>query len=657
MHSLYEIGNGRLNLMGLHYNIDIANSKFVSKIKAINAKKMDRFFVAFIFIAGVVFYFCLSNYSKTVTIYDDEMLYYGIARSIFQGKGLIVRGVDFGFRKIGYSLLIAPLFAIGDVGLRITMISILNSLVMVSAVFPAYFVAKEINMKRGGVYLFLIILVLWPGMLMTETFMSEVLYFPLVWWFVYLWIKEQKAPDKIIYPILEGVICFLGYLTKEIFLAVFLTYFFVKLLYPFISAFCRDSDNKKGFWKTVRSGYSLKEIRGAAIFGAVFVLLILISMIFFSESNIYSEALSTELNLYTIVYFFYGIVTYLSAVIISLLVFPFIYTLALFKKMDENVRKLICFAYFDLLISIATVSYTILINEDLGQEFMRLHLRYISPVMLLIVLLFFRVIFDREKVSEYLKTHSLATWLSLFFAAIASLLLFKGVSLVGAHIDQLELSWFRHIEHFFLGELYLDDDHITFPLYSIVVGLMIAVYIVIAQLLIKHKKFERFYLIFMAVTVWASVSNLRYGHSFISGVSSYAVPYTEEIRKISEHIDNLSEDERVLCVIRPDISGSMRRLVDTYIDRTDNIYYVSYNYMYNLDESGLVPVSTVRFVEAISQIEYDAVERIDYLILSPGENNKLGYSNIELIPEASGETYRLYRNLDNTMLGLGNEAD
>ena len=639
--------------MDLSYNIDISNSKFVTKIKAINANKMNWFFVLFIYIVGVIFYFCLSNYNKTIAIYQDELLYYGMARSIFQGKGLIVRGVDFGFRKIGYSLLIAPLFAIKDVGLRITMISLLNSLVIVSTVFPAYFIAKEINMKRSGMYLFLILLALWPGMLMSETFMSEVLYMPLVWWFVYLWIKEQKAPDKIIYPILEGVICFLGFLTKEIFLSVFLTYFLVKLLYPFISAFCRDSEETQGFWKTVRCGFSLKALRGAAIFGAVFVLPTIISLVFFSDSNVYSGVLSRELNLYTIVYFFYGIATYLSAVVISLLVFPVVYPLALFKKMDENVRKLICFAYFDLLLSIATISYTILITEDLGLEFMRIHLRYISPVMLLILFLFFRVIFDRDKVSEHLKTHSFATWLSLFFAAIVSLLLFKGLykglSFGGSYVDQQELGWFRHIQFFFLGELYLDNDHMTFPLYSIVIGLMIAVYIVLAQLLIKHKKFGGFYLVFMAVMIWSSASNLRYSHMYIKSGSESSVSYAEEMKKMSDYIDNMSEDERVLCVFLSDGVGTMRRLIDTYIDRTDNIYYVPRKSIAEHDENGLVSVNTMQFIEAISEIKYGTAERIDYIILANGDY-KIEFSNIELIPEASGEAYRLYRNLDNTAL-------
>ena len=645
--------------MNLSYNIDISNSKLISKIKAIDPKKMNRFFVVFIFAAGVIFYFCLSNYKKTVTVYQDEMLYYDMARSIFQGKGFIVRGVDFGFRKIGYSLLIAPLFAIGDVELRITMISLLNSVVMVSTVFPAYFIAKEINMKRVGMYLFLILLVLWPGMLMTETFMSEVLYMPLVWWFVYLWIKEQKSPNKIVYPILEGIICFWGYLTKEIFLSLFITYFVVKLLYPFISAFCRDIESGgEGFWKKVRSGFSIRTFIDAAIFGAAFVLPVIISLVFFSDNNVYSGALSRELNLYTILYFFYGVFTYLSAAVIALLVFPLVYPLVLFKKTDENVRKLICFVYFDFLLSIATVSYTILIKEDLGNEYMRLHLRYISPVMLLIVLLFIRVIFDREKVSEYLKTHSSATLWSLLFAAIVSVLFFKGLSkavnLGGVYIDQQELGWYRNIEFFSLGDLYLDDNHMPFPLYSVAIGVMFAVYILISHLLIKRKKFKSFYLIFMAVTVWASASNLHYGHRYFKGASITSVSYIEEMKKMSEYIDNMSEDERVLCVILSD--GNMRRLVDTYIDRTDNIYYVSRKFMADLSENGAVSVSEVQFVEAVSKIEYGAIERFDYIILADGDY-QMEFSDIELIPEASGETYRIYRNLDNTVLNIEKVED
>ena len=631
--------------MNSSFNVELKNSKLGAKLQAINENKMNRFVVWFFYFAGVVLYFCLSNYDKTIAIYNDEMLYYSLARSIYQGKGLLIHGVDIGFTKIAYSLLIAPFFAIEDVQLRITMIMLCNSLVMMSSIFPAYHIAKEIKMKRSVMYLFLFFFVLWPGLLMSETFMSEVLYFPLVLWFVLFWVKEQRSPEKIIYPILEGIIGFLGYLTKEVFLAVIVTYFLVKIMYPFVSAIVRDGEKKEGFWKTVRSGYSLKEFRGAAIFLAVFVLLYIVSAIVFSGKNFYNNAYSRELSLYNIIYFFYGIIVYFEGVAISTLVFPFVYPIIMFKNTDAMTRKLICFVYCNIAVAIATISYTILINEDVGNRLLRIHLRYISPLLILILLIFFANVFDSDKLSDYFKSHSHAAWWGMFFAVVFSFAFFNGVK--DNYIDQYELNWFKSVQVIVGSIAPKKDRELIFELAPIIICAVFLILIIVGHLLIKHKKHDKFYIGFAILLLLTSFVNLYYGHNSISYSMSLNEKDYMEIQNVLGYIDNIPDDEKVMFVY--DDFYCSKSYVETFFDHNENSYFVPWYCVYGLSGSDPKTISDVQFVESTSGNEYGKIERIDHIVWV-SSNSPVIFSNVEVVPEASGDSFIVCKNLDNTTL-------
>ena len=629
-------------------NIDLKDSRLAVRLKAVNENKMNLIVVLFLYIAGVIFHFCLSNYNKTISIYNDEMLYYVLARSIFQGNGLTVHGLNIGFTKIGYSLLIAPFFAIGNIQLRITMIMLFNSLAMMSSIFPAYFIAKELNIKRSGMYLFLLFFVLWPGLLMCETFMSEVIYFPLVLWFVLLWIKEQKAPDKILYPILEGIVCFWGYLTKEVFLSVIITYFAVSIMYPFVSALVRDRSENEGFWKTARCGYSLKRFKAAAIFLAVFVLLYIVSKVVFSGNNFYNSAYFREFSLYNLLYFFYGIIAYFAGVVISVLVFPFVYPIIMFKQTNEITRRVICFVYCNIAVCIAVISYTILLQEDLGNETLRIHLRYISPCLILIILIFLSIVSDRDKLSDYFKSHSHTAWWAIIVAVVFSFTFFKGMfwNNMRNYIDQYELGWYKIVQDC-VGEIAPSNGKtMVFKAYTIILGVAFLILSVVGQLFIRRKRYERFYIGFTMILVFVTAINLYYGHEYISYGMTAKEEYCGEIQNVSNYIDNISDGDKVLYYIEDSIYKSY---IDTYLDRTDNSYFVSDLFALKSVEERSISLDDAELVELIFERKYDSVEQIDYIVCAGGTSPK-HFSNVEIIPEASGDVFTVFKNLDNTAL-------
>ncbi len=53
----------------------------------------------------VILHFTVFDFSRAIRIYNDELRYYDIARSIFNGHDLELRGIPTTFQKIGYSFL------------------------------------------------------------------------------------------------------------------------------------------------------------------------------------------------------------------------------------------------------------------------------------------------------------------------------------------------------------------------------------------------------------------------------------------------------------------------------------------------------------------------------------------------------------------------
>ena len=166
-------------------------------------------FLAFMFgvTVHVILAFTVLNFSRAIRIYPDELRYYDIARSLFNGEGLNIRDLPSGFQKIGYSLIMMPFFAVKDVVLRLKMINTANILVMNLSVIPAWLLCKEIKLNRRSSYCILFFNAVWPDMMYSMTYMSEVLYWPLSLFMVWLWLLNQRRQSYIL-AVIEGIVCY-----------------------------------------------------------------------------------------------------------------------------------------------------------------------------------------------------------------------------------------------------------------------------------------------------------------------------------------------------------------------------------------------------------------------------------------------------------------
>ena len=87
-------------------------------MKSKNRRIINIIILMCIFLLGSVLHYFYCYFSKSIDVLPDEIRYYSIARSIFQGDGLTFRGVATDYQKMGYTLFLVPFFLIKNGILR-----------------------------------------------------------------------------------------------------------------------------------------------------------------------------------------------------------------------------------------------------------------------------------------------------------------------------------------------------------------------------------------------------------------------------------------------------------------------------------------------------------------------------------------------------------
>ena len=91
-----------------------------------------------IFLIEVIIRFLFANYPKSVHTYRDELFLFQLAKSIWNEGSLLVYGVKTDYNKILYPLILSPTFFIKSSLIRIKVITLINSVLVSSSVFPGY---------------------------------------------------------------------------------------------------------------------------------------------------------------------------------------------------------------------------------------------------------------------------------------------------------------------------------------------------------------------------------------------------------------------------------------------------------------------------------------------------------------------------------------
>lgn len=545
------------------------------------------------FIIGIMVHFCMANFAKTIRIWPDEMRYYTIAKSIFNGQGITFRGAVVDYQKLLYSIIILPFFGIQDGCIRITMISLFNCILEMIAIFPIYGICKELGLHRWQQRMILLLYICWPETMLSMTFMAEILYVPIFFLVLYLWIKWEDS--KTIYKgMFWGMLCYAGYNTKEIFLAVILAFIMYEVWEIWRN---KDTEVKRTLLYLVSA------------VGTFVVIHILLKMTVFSGmGNSYRQmSIDALMSKYNMAYMIYAAMYYMAACMVVTLVLPMVLPYVHYKSMSLKNKQLLKMVSLILLISIGTIAYTIAIREDLGQLIPRTHFRYLGPMLFLYFMLFAG---ERTKQAE--KTHN---YVLVFIAYICSLLLYKGANC--ATVVDGQMAWWIHKLQQKMGLMImpgLDKNSLISFKYVWMIDIVIVLVGLLYLLMKRGHQIYRTYLfmiIFMGLCVW----NNWLGYKEIQKEYIVDKECIAEVEQMNQYFDGKHANILYLTDATKGY-GRNSAMMDTYFTQFKNVYYSPDRGIFDLDPKTYQWKQLQLVVDLYPWgAQYDEIKSVDYIIL------------------------------------------
>ncbi len=551
-------------------------------MKEKNNFSRDLMYVNLIFVLGVLVHFYFADFPKSLEVYPDELRYYGIAHSLYNGNGLSLRGIGTDFQKLAYAVLLTPFFSIQNVFVRIRVISFVNCIVMMLSVFPVWMIAREVGLKRKSRYLIIILCTIWPDTMLTMTFMSENLYWPIFLLFYYLWILNERK-RKISITITNSVLCYIGYFCKEIFLSVFLAYILYEIVYPFVISILY----KREVRKVKNTYFDNEKIKNIVVFVCIFLLCHVITKvtIFTGLGNSYNQmGISAILDWYNFGYMFYGFLYYVAALLISVLFLPFIYPALKLKIINDITRKFYCHIILFLGNASAIIAYTIMVREELGRTVPRIHLRYVGPAIFLLIIIFFVSIQDTSNTKENLKTRD---FMIIGIVFLFGCIVFKGV--LYAWVDQQQLNWYVFLQQE-IGILKDKNSNMyTIYTYAIIANILLGVIVFSFSYLYMNRSKLLMGKIFWVIILIFCLINDYISKEFVFQAMAADEIVVSEIINMN-HYFNQQEDKKILY-----LTDKLEKQMDTWFDKMDNLCFVNRDEIIQLEIDDSIKVSEMKF--------------------------------------------------------------
>ena len=604
-------------------------------MKSKNQRIINIIILMCIFLLGSVLHYLYGCFSKSIDVLPDEIRYYSIARSIFRGDGLTFRGVATDYQKMGYTLFLVPFFLIKNGILRMKAITLANSLVMMLSVFPLYGIMNKLKISNKIKMVFLAIFIVFPDLMYSATFMAEVLYWPILLLFIYLWMVNREKSSYIISVIL-GIICYVGYSTKEIFLAILLGVVAFEILFPIVEHLFNNQDKTR----KLKDNYKSKRLIQLLITVVSFaVMYLIIKLIFFRGlGNSYDQtSIDAIASPEKFGYMVYGFFYYLAAIMIACFVITIILPGMLYRQHNERARELYVGNILWILSSVATIAYTITVREDFGDIIPRLHFRYIGPLIIIALIIYIYSI-DNKKIEIRIKKSVVITIAVTLFVSFG---LFRGVTVITG-VDQFILDWVYYItEHLgaFWGIFLVD---------SIIV---IAVVIVVT-LLAKGKNKHAIIITLVTLGLLGIFNSVTAKERLVK----YMLRDEDLVQETIELNDKLnSVDGGILYVGEAYEYSDTCKCVDTFIDKNKTMYYVSKE---GLEKTGLgvydVNELSIPMQLNLWKMNNDNIESIDYVVenTTNTEEFDIKINNLTQVPELSGKYYTVYKNNDRNKLSI-----
>lgn len=577
-------------------------------------------FFFFIFIGHII----VSDFPKRMFIYSDELRYLELARNMLNGK-LSVHNIDVDYQKILYSLLITPAFLMKSPIMQIRVIGWINCLISASAVIPVWLLVRNTLLSNGKRYFIIVMTGVMPYTLLTMTFMSEVLFFPLslwVLWAGYHLFYEQNMKKQVKYVILFGALCYILYLNKEIALYYLIAY----ILVVSVSAI-GDRKNRKS--------QLLLCIVTITVFIVCFVAMKV--FIFSGMGNSYNQmSVKSVLSLEKIMYMCYAFVYNGLFALIAFGVFPVLLTITGLLRGDLSHKKFFWFVLLAWIIGIGTIVYTISVREDFPNISIRQHIRYLEPLLIPFLIEMFQ--YGPRKVER--------KWIlagTVIFCILTAVFL-RQIG-VGSPADQQSLAYYTEV----VNEVNRMLKSSNWGVWS--VKLIVVVVCVTLVVLLYKRSYKCFLCFFAGCFCVVNVINCYLVYQDYRNY--YQITKNEQLEMV-EVASMLKEVEGNILIISPQGLGDDNRLIDTYLD-FQNTYITSVEYpdkdpnqitlyidMENTLSDNVIQLDSEKVIAEYPYEYYDDLTHVEYILAD--SNVKL--SNVEIIGTYQIEyEYVLYKNL------------
>lgn len=604
-------------------------------------KKNEKWILCLVVImhSFILYYIC--DFSKTLETYQDELIYFNLAKCLSEGKNFIEHGVRRDFTNIAYSLIICPVFWIKDIFVSVHLITIINAVLMSVSIVPVWLLCKELGVHKKITWSILLIIMIYPSMNFAATFMAENLYWPLTlfcYYFIVKTIKHRKTSDAFI----VGILSFLCYFCKEVGVVIFLSYtiwYFISPVDSYFFEYRFSQDTRESFVKYYIKQFEWKNILTYIFTYAIFYLIV--NKFFLSTViNNYGGVSGTitsfleSVTLSQLVYILYAIIVYVVYAIIAFMVIPIILPLIKIKEISHVARKTYIFTLILFMGTIFTIVCTISVKESFGMILPRIHMRYFSSMIGLIL-----PVFGSMNFNKMINKSQKSIWIFLGIFWIVAVYFFKGVS-IGSCVDCIELGYPIYLHRKYgvisIGELKI---YIAGIVYNILGGMIIVLGYFLSKIKMKYT-----YYLFYIFAILICILNFWMGFHIIKRSYYVAEAHINNMKQINDYfINNQLENKNVMFVCN-NWYDKGPKVYDTYFQGRKS-YLVSNNTLIDtLNNTSSKYISDYIFVEPIQEQVFQ-LKDIDYFIVENIEFQNL-IGNIEYMEDISSEDFSVFKNIN-----------
>lgn len=591
----------------------------------------------------ILYYIC--DFSKAIETYNDELYYFNLAKCLADGRNFSKHGIRLDFVHIAYPLAICPVFFVKDAILSMHFITMINSVLMSVSIVPVWLLCKELEVGKKIRWFIIFIIMIYPSMTMAATVMTENLYWPLTlftYYYIVRIIKYRKTFDTFI----AGILSFLCYFCKEVGIVIFLSstvWFFISPVDSYFFENRFSENTKKPFATFYLKSFQWKNLSAYVLTYVVFY--IIVNKFFLSTViNGYGgvsgavSSLAGEINSSKIIYILYAVGVYIVYAMIAFMIAPIIAPMLNLKEMSHVSRKTYFYVLILFMVTILTIICTISVRENFGQIIPRVHMRYFSSMIGLML-----PVFGSLNLNKYLEKNYNKAWISLGIFWIFAVFVFKGV-VIGSSVDSTELGYAAYLHRKYgiinIGEI---NIYITGMVYSILGGIIIALGYFVGKSKVKYT-----YRLFYIVAVLMCILNSWKGFEVIKGSYYVSENYINDMKRINDYfIDNELEGKNVMFLCNRWYDKGPK-VFDTYF-RGKKAYLMSKDMFTDIlkNNSGN-QVSDYIFSEPLQGKTFQ-LNNIDYFITeNKGFQNLVG--NVEYLNDISSEKFSVFNNLDSSQI-------